>query len=662
MRNLSTLWRASALGAVAVIALAGFTAPAEAARTTNAINTNSRWEVATAYISRFLPATTGAIDWTGSSTRCEAGTQSAESIDDTASAINFYRGLGGLDSITLDPALNVEAQDAALIMEANQYLSHWPPTTDKCYSERGARGAGNSNLHGGTGGYVLNNAAQYVKAYMTDAGANNTGAGHRRWIMNPQASTMGVGTTKSFNAIQVFGQSDGASVQPTMVAFPNAGYFPQQLEPNGRWSVSIPNVDFGAATVTVTDPAGTVLGVKKHAPEMGYGTNSLVFDVTGIKYATGEATSEYTVTVSGLSQTAYPGGQVSYKVYLFDGTKPGPEPAPVPTPTLEPTPEPTTEPTPAPTTPEPTTTPTAPATTPAPQPTETPIPDPTVDPTPGPTVTPSPAPTTTRPSPAPTIVAPTQPAPSQPAPVPVVKSAIKSQAEIVSIDSVGNLWNYHDGKTPRTKIGSGWGVFRDIHVVDWNSNGVMDIVAKHNSGALYVYYGTNTGGFSAKHAGNGWSSYDIRVVKWNKSAKYPSIIAKNRVDGYLWEYKIPSGTTIGTRVKIGNGWKAYSLNILDWDRNGNMDIVARNSTGQLKVYRTNGYGALLNEARATIGSGWGPFNSITTVRKFRGAATDGLLARNSAGALIYYQTNTGRWSAPVIVGRSGWNPNKVASS
>jgi hypothetical protein len=227
---------------------------------------------------------------------------------------------------------------------------------------------------------------------------------------------------------------------------------------------------------------------------------------------------------------------------------------------------------------------------------------------------------------------------------------------------VGNLWNYHDGKSPRTKIGSGWGVFRDIHVVDWNSNGVMDIVAKHNSGALYVYYGTNTGGFSAKHIGNGWSSYDIRVVKWTKSAKYPSIIAKNRVDGYLWEYKNLSGATIGTRVKIGNGWKAYSLNILDWDRNGNMDIIARNSTGQLKLYRSNGSGALVNEARATIGSGWGPFNSITTVRKFRGAATEGLLARNSGGALIYYQANTGRWSAPVTIGKSGWNPYKVASN
>ncbi len=89
------------------------------------------------------------LAWTGSGpASCDPGTTSTLAKDNTLARINYFRKLCGLaDNITFDQAsYEVDCQSAALIMDAENQLSHFPPNTWACYSAEGFTGAGGSNI------------------------------------------------------------------------------------------------------------------------------------------------------------------------------------------------------------------------------------------------------------------------------------------------------------------------------------------------------------------------------------------------------------------------------------------------------------------------------------------------------------------------------------
>ena len=305
-----------------LVIAAGLGAPAQATTgaNPNAIDTYSRAAVAAAYANQWLPTTKSPITWTGDAASCQAGTESADSLVKGAQAINFYRGLAGLDGISLTASQNTLAQQTALLMEANGQLSHTPDSSWLCYTNQGAQGASTSNLFGGAGGFFIDSASKPVKAYMDDAGSNNAPVGHRRWVLNPSTVTMGMGTTKGFNALNVIGApTDHARTNPTMIGFPNSGYFPQQLEPNGKWSLSSDqDVDFSGATVNVRDANGTALAIIPLSTAVGYGPNTISFQVQGLSYASGTSEADYTVSVDSMKKNNLP-FSYSYTGRLFDG-------------------------------------------------------------------------------------------------------------------------------------------------------------------------------------------------------------------------------------------------------------------------------------------------------------------------------------------------------
>ena len=60
------------------------------------------------------------------------------------------------------------------------------------------------------------------------------------------------------------------------------------------------------------------------------------------------------------------------------------------------------------------------------------------------------------------------------------------------------------------------------------------------------------------------------------------------------------------------------------------------------------------EPRKTIGSGWNSMTSVTVTTNFKGAGTNGLMARNSAGQLYYYPVpGTSTWGPVSAIG-TGW--------
>lgn len=301
-------------------AAARTTAKTAATRTTprwsGSVDTSSRSAVDAAYRSSFAPGLTEPTGWTGSESRCVAGTQSPRSRAATLRALNFTRSLSGLSPVTFSTDLDNRSQLTALLMSANRALSHTPPSSWKCYTSAGGANAAKSNL---ALSYPSLTSAGLVAQYLEDAGTTNRAVGHRRWLMNPFVTTMGSGATTTANAITVMGPTASSRPNPALVSWPTAGWFPSTLEPSGRWSVSLGDraLSFRWATVKVWRD-GTLLRTVKQPVADGYAQPTLVWQMPADVSRTGTFKVEVSSIRATATSTRY---TKTYTVRMFAPTR-----------------------------------------------------------------------------------------------------------------------------------------------------------------------------------------------------------------------------------------------------------------------------------------------------------------------------------------------------
>lgn len=260
-------------------------------------------------------------DWTGSLSGCQAGSTSTAYKDSVLRRINWFRAMAGVPAnVQLDATFNRKAQQAALVMAANNSLSHTPPSNWTCNNAEATEAAGSSNLALGRAG-----ADSIAGGYMEDSGSNNTAVGHRRWVLYPQTQTMGTGDVTGSpraNALWVFDGRFGAarpSVRDEFVAWPPPGFVPYTTV-YPRWSFSYPGADFAAATVSMSEN-GVSLPTRKEALSNGAGENTLVWlpgtYTDGMSWARPSADTAYTVQISGVRINGVT-RNFSYTVNVFD--------------------------------------------------------------------------------------------------------------------------------------------------------------------------------------------------------------------------------------------------------------------------------------------------------------------------------------------------------
>lgn len=264
------------------------------ARWSGSVDTLDKATVEAAYQRSFASGLSLPTGWTGNNAQCAAGSTTAASRAATLRALNFTRSLAGLAPVTFNSVLNLRSQRTALLMSANRALSHAPPRSWRCWTSAGAANAGRSNL---LLAYPSLNSAGIVSQYLDDLGSTNRAAGHRRWLMNPFATQLGTGSTTTANAITVIGPTSSSRPNPTWVSWPTPGYFPNTLEPAGRWSLSAGSsaISFRYATVRVYRD-GTLLHTAKNAVVDGYAQPTLVWQVPTSVAKTGA----FRVVVSGV--------------------------------------------------------------------------------------------------------------------------------------------------------------------------------------------------------------------------------------------------------------------------------------------------------------------------------------------------------------------------
>lgn len=239
-----------------------------------------------------------------------------------------------------------------------------------------------------------------------------------------------------------------------------------------------------------------------------------------------------------------------------------------------------------------------------------------------------------------------------------------------AIDTSGNLWSYStSGNTSlgaRTALGAGWSGTKQLLSVDWNNDGKLDLVARGGDGYLRLYKGFGNGTFQSPITigFGGWQNYDITATKLRASDTYPGLVARDTVGGNLYYYPNANGDALITaRTMIGNGgWSPMSeINALDWDKDGKMDLIVRNPNGELLLYRTDGAGTILNEARKSVDFGWNVMDSISAEPNFAGPGTVGFIARTTSGNLYYYPIVNGRVGASTLIGNGGWSGYVIAA-
>lgn len=259
--------------------------------------------------------TTAELNWTGNTSSCTPGTVAQSAHDAVEMRINYFRKMVGLPFIPpLDAALNTQCQQAALMMDAENALSHSPDPSWACYTPAGAEAAEKSNLYLGRVGVAA------VDGFIEDPGAGNEVVGHRRWLLYTRSGTFGHGSTTQGNAIWVIGNfvTQPDSLLPEFIAWPPKGFVPNALA-FPRWSFGLPgNADFGSANVTMTGPGNTAVPVTiVHREAVGgsfTGDNTIVWEPAGINTAS-VTDQTYTVTVSGISGA--PQSSYTYTVTLY---------------------------------------------------------------------------------------------------------------------------------------------------------------------------------------------------------------------------------------------------------------------------------------------------------------------------------------------------------
>lgn len=258
------------------------------------------------YNTYYIGSNLSSSGWTGNSASCNAGSVPANTHQMVIQRINYFRRMVGLnDNCKLDTTLYAQQQATALLMTANNQLSHTPPNTWNCWTTSGNSGAASSNIALGV------HSTGAVTAFIFDNGSGNEQVGHRRWILHSRKQTFSHGSTNNAMALHVF-RNDTNSVVPSFIAYPRKGYMPQPLVPS-RWSFSIPNANFSSATVSMNGPSGPV-SLSVISTASGYGDNSIVWVPTGIDLSTTSDIS-YTVTVSGVGNA--PQSTYTYTTVIF---------------------------------------------------------------------------------------------------------------------------------------------------------------------------------------------------------------------------------------------------------------------------------------------------------------------------------------------------------
>ncbi|MFH9742609.1 FG-GAP repeat domain-containing protein [Streptomyces roseolus] len=272
------------------------------------------------------------------------------------------------------------------------------------------------------------------------------------------------------------------------------------------------------------------------------------------------------------------------------------------------------------------------------------------------------------------------------APFAVQGRTVRPSYGLLARNTAGTLFDYSGTRSAAAplgepyQVGSGWQTYTALTSLSPNkqgnyywaaqkpsalTRGLGDVVARDASGTLWYYDRqlVNDKPFASRvRVGTGWNVYDrIDGAGDLNRDGYVDLLARDKT-GVLWLYKGTgsfTGARFKTRVRIGGGWGTYErlAGGADLTADGRADLLARDRAGVLWLYRGTGDATRPYTARTQIGGGWQSYDQLVITGDLTDDGKADAVARDRSGVLWLYQ-GTGKATGP-FTGRTriggGWN-------
>ncbi|MGK5639143.1 FG-GAP repeat domain-containing protein [Streptomyces sp. URMC 126] len=250
--------------------------------------------------------------------------------------------------------------------------------------------------------------------------------------------------------------------------------------------------------------------------------------------------------------------------------------------------------------------------------------------------------------------------PTGAAPLMPVGAVGKSVARIFMPDGKGGL------KSLGSVSAKSWAHIKADTFVDHDRDGRLDGEYGLLDNGDVAYQGT--AGRSVRIA-SGFNGYDTFFTPGELGGTRGSDILTRDKQGVLWVHqadgKLGRGyARLAPRKRIGGGWGQFTAitGRGDLTGDGRTDIVARDKSGVLWLYKGTGDIAKPFAARTKVGGGWNQFTKLVATGDVNLDGHADLLAVDGKGALWLYK-GTGKASAPyqsrVKLAASGWNQYRL---
>ncbi|MFH8840737.1 FG-GAP repeat domain-containing protein [Streptomyces sp. NPDC017868] len=221
---------------------------------------------------------------------------------------------------------------------------------------------------------------------------------------------------------------------------------------------------------------------------------------------------------------------------------------------------------------------------------------------------------------------------------------------VLARDNAGTMFWYGTRSTgtlaARDQYGDagGWKGLSLAHLSSMDTNGKSDLAVVYDN-HLYV---------QDQDLGSGWGAFNALVGTGDLTGDGKGdLLARDR-SGYLYLYRgNGAGTAVGSRVRIGGGWGAYDrlLGAGDYNGDGRADLIARTSGGDLYLYAGTGVAASPFKGRVKIGYGWNAYSKLVAPGDLNADGKADLLGITSGGDVYrYLNTAPGKFAPRVRIG------------
>jgi hypothetical protein len=241
--------------------------------------------------------------------------------------------------------------------------------------------------------------------------------------------------------------------------------------------------------------------------------------------------------------------------------------------------------------------------------------------------------------------------------------------DLMGRDAGGAVWQHQgtgSGTSPflaRFRIGT-WASYNAATALTaLRADGIGDVVARDTSGVLWYYQGSGNIDHPFKtrvKVGTGWNQYTMLVGVRDATGDGKADLIARDSTGKLWLYRGNGYSTVfSARIAIATGWNLHSAvaGVGDVTGDGRADLIARSTQGVLYLYKGTGNAASPWATRAQIATGWGGYNALVGVGDISGDGRADLVARDTSGVLWEYRgtgSATAPWAARIQVG-TGYN-------